>query len=226
MRRVRRQQQPGIPASLADYAAALADHPRHSSLLLATVSAGGATAVILAQQGFAQCLRDSSSVVVDGTFLTVPAGLPAAQLLTIHALIEGHNFHPIMVLMENRRRVLYKAVLLRVWQAAGNPRPGSLLSDFEPALQAALESVTGIPVTGCLFHFVQALLRRAREEGIQVRRNSPGWQLVQLYGTLALLPAGQVPLGLAELPAIAAAQGLPYSDAFHAYFENQWMSRV
>lgn len=226
MRRWRRAQQPAVPATLAEYAVALANHPRHSNLLLATVSAGDATAVILAQEGFANCLREGSTIVVDGTFLTVPAGLPALQILTFHSIIEGNFFHPVMVLMENRRRPLYEAILGRLWPAANNPAPQNIITDYEPALQAALVNITGVQVQGCLFHFVQALLRRARQEGIQVRHNSRGWQLVQLYATLALLPAAQVPLGLAEVPGIAEEQDLPFSPSFHSYFESQWMIRV
>jgi len=107
-----------------------------------------------------------------------------------------------------------------------NPQPAHIISDFEPALQAALESVTRVQMQGCLFHCVQALLRRARQEGITVGRNSPGWQFMQLYGTLALLPAAQVALGLAEVPGIAHQQALPFNANFHEYFVTYWMTRV
>lgn len=227
MRKWRRSVQPAVPANLTAYSVALANHPRHSNMLLAAVSDGNATAVILAEEGFASCLRDSNTVVADGTFLTVPAGLPAAQILTFHCIVQGHFFHPVIAIMENRRRPLYEAVIRRVWAAAGQPTPQHLVTDYEPALQAALTSVTGVQAEGCLFHFVQALLRRARQvDGLQVGRNSPGWQLVQLYGALALLPAGQVPLALAELPGIAQERNLPFTQNFHDYFESQWMLRV
>lgn len=74
--------------------------------------------------------------------------------------------------------------------------------------------------------YFQAMLRRARQMGIRVEHGTRGWLLMQLYGTLALLPPAQVPLGLAEIPAIVAAEGLPVSDAFTEYFQTHWMARV
>ncbi|KOB63414.1 Uncharacterized protein OBRU01_24846, partial [Operophtera brumata] len=226
MRKWRRAAQPPVPASLEGLGVALSEHPRHSEMLLATVSAGGAHAIILHMSGSSSCLQACNSLIVDGTFLTVPAGMPASQVLTLHCVIEGHNFHPIIALMQNRRRSLYEVVLQRIWQAAGHPHPAHIITDFEPALQAALGSVSGVRVQGCMFHYVQALLRRARSTGLHVQRNSQGWQLVRLYCALALLPAARVPLALAEVPHIAAAEGLPYNVDYHNYFVSHWMGRV
>lgn len=79
--------QPPVPRTLVDYGISLAEHPIHRDMPLATVFAGGASSVILVMPGFGECLRESTTVIVDGTFRTVPAGLPAAQILTIHAVI-------------------------------------------------------------------------------------------------------------------------------------------
>lgn len=226
MRKWRRATQPPVPESLEGLGVALTEHPRHSDMLLATVSAGGAHAIILQMAGSSSCLQAANSLIVDATFLTVPAGMPASQILTLHCVIEGHYFHPIIALMQNRRRALYEAVLQRIWQAAGNPRPAHIIADYEQALQAALGSVSGVQVQGCFFHFVQALMRRARASGLPMHRNSPGWRLVRLYCTLALLPAARVALALAEIPHIAAADGLPYSDDFNDYFVSHWMARA
>lgn len=226
MRKWRRSVLPPVPRTLMELAQALREDNQLNSLFLATVEAGNGVAVILVMPQFDEILRESSTIFADGTFATVPAGLPAYQILTIHSAVAGYYFHPVLVLMQNRTRALYEAVLRRIWEAAGNPRPEHIVTDFEPALQGALQSVANMQVQGCLFHYLQALLRRARRLGLATRHNSPGGQLVRLYGALALLPAEQVALGLPEVPAIAAARNLPYSAAFHEYFVNYWIIRV
>lgn len=208
---MRKWRRSAIPRDMQDYAAALARHPRHSDMLLATVTAGGGSAIILVMPNFGMCLRDSSTVIVDGTFQTVPAGLPACQILTIHGVIETCFFHPIIVVMQHRRRDLYDAVFQRIWQAAGNPSPAHVVTDYEPALQAALGAMTGVTVQGCFFHFVQALVLQL---GLSVGRDAAGSRLVRLYAALA------------ELRRVAADQQLPQSDDFHQYFVSHWMTRV
>ncbi|XP_045533852.1 uncharacterized protein LOC123720928 [Papilio machaon] len=227
MRKWRRNSQPAQPRTLEEYAVALSGHRLLSPALFATVSVAEGKAVILVMRGFERCIADSEVLVIDGTFLTVPAGLSICQILTVHSIIAGHNFHPVVVLMQNRRRPLYEAVFRRIWQAAGNPRPQQIITDYEQALRSALASVTGIATQGCMFHYVQALVRQARQLGLQAQqRQSAAHRLVSLYSALALLPAPQVAAGLAELSHIAQQERLPYNEDFHNYFVAQWMARV
>ncbi|XP_045541823.1 uncharacterized protein LOC123723289 [Papilio machaon] len=127
MRKWRRNSQPAQPRTLEEYAVALSGHRLLSPALFATVSVAEGKAVILVMRGFERCIADSEVLVIDGTFLTVPAGLSICQILTVHSIIAGHNFHPAVVLMQNRP--LYEAVFLRIWQAAGNPRPQQIITD-------------------------------------------------------------------------------------------------
>ncbi|XP_073949707.1 uncharacterized protein [Choristoneura fumiferana] len=149
-------------------------------------------AVIIGMPGFAECLRESAVVVADGTFLTVPAGLQAYQLLTLHTVAMGQHYHPVVALMENRRQHLYRAVLQKVWELAGNPEPATVISDYEPALQGALPEVTDAPL-----HFLQAL----------VKRGSPCAWCGCRYATLAQWPvaSGQWPVTSDQWPVASGA---------------------
>ncbi|XP_073943815.1 uncharacterized protein isoform X3 [Choristoneura fumiferana] len=219
MRKWRRSTQPAVPGTLPEYSRALAAHPVFGPMHLALVSAGGASAVIIGMPGFAECLRESAVLVADGTFLTVPAGLQAYQLLTLHTVAMGQHYHPVVALMENRRQHLYRAVLQKVWELAGNPEPETVLSDYEPALQGALREVTDAPLQGCYFHFLQALVKRGRQEHVPMR-------LVRLYATLALLPAERAPAAFAAQTDAAMFLQIPLNHAYHLYFRDYWMNII
>lgn len=113
-------------------------------------------------------------------------------MLTVHSIISGDNFHPVVVLMEIRRHTLYEAVFQRMWQAADDPRPLQIITDYEQALRSALVSVKGVAPQGCLFRFVQALVTQAQQ------RHTAANRLVSLYRALPVLPAAQVAVGLAD----------------------------
>ncbi|KAI8434806.1 hypothetical protein MSG28_003317 [Choristoneura fumiferana] len=125
----------------------------------------------------------------------------------------GQHYHPVVALMENRRQHLYRAVLQKVWELAGNPEPETVLSDYEPALQGALREVTDAPLQGCYFHFLQ----RGRQEHVPMR-------LVRLYATLALLPAERAPAAFAAQTDAAMFLQIPLNHAYHLYFRDYWMN--
>ncbi|XP_073942325.1 uncharacterized protein [Choristoneura fumiferana] len=99
------------------------------------------------------------------------------------------------------------------------PEPETVLSDYEPALQGALREVTDAPLQGCYFHFLQALVKRGRQEHVPMR-------LVRLYATLALLPAERAPAAFAALPDAAMFLQIPLNHAYHLYFRDYWMNII
>ena len=64
----------------------------------------------------------------------------------------------IIAIMQNRTRGLYEAVFRLVFRLAQWPVPEFVLTDYEPALQGALQAVCpGSRVLGCYFHYTQVI---------------------------------------------------------------------
>ncbi|KAI8432594.1 hypothetical protein MSG28_013581 [Choristoneura fumiferana] len=183
---------------------------------VALVSAGGGGQRIIAMPGFVECLCESAVILADGTFLPVPAGLQAYQLLTLHTVSMGQHYHHVVALMENRRQHLYRAVLQKVWELAGNLQPETVVSDYEPALQGALWEVTDAPLQGCYCHFLQALVKRARQKHVPMR-------LVRLYAMLATI---HITSRHCCRRSARMYLEVPVNDAYHPYFRDYWMDRI
>lgn len=112
-------------------------------------------AVILAMPTFGPAMRAATTLLADATFLAVPAGSPAALIITIDMVFEGHYSHPsdpIVVLMQNRSRALYLAVLT--------------FSFISPLIFLVYK--LSCKLKHFFSYFTYALLRRAHREGLSV----------------------------------------------------------
>jgi hypothetical protein len=101
---------------------------------------------------------------IDATFKIVRP--PFKQLLSIHAYVkkEGNIKHiPLcFVLMSNRRKRDYRAVLSSVVALMPAVSVKEIMSDFESALWRSTRHVLGVNVRhfGCAFHWSQAVWRK------------------------------------------------------------------
>ncbi len=126
-------------------------------------------------------LCDAPAIFCDGTFKTVPSLYK--QLYTFQAfkvccfavtilliftwnIFQGHKLVPLVfVLMKKRRTSHYCAVLqqLKLW-AHNHGRifaPATIRCDFEAGfIKAAHQELPGSAVSGCYFHFCQAIYRK------------------------------------------------------------------
>jgi len=66
-------------------------------------------------------------------------------------------------LMTRRNTDLYTAVLEKLHDLVPDFRPTQVIADFEDARTAAVRVVFGdsVAVSGCWFHYVQALIKRS-----------------------------------------------------------------
>ena len=102
----------------------------------------------------------------DGTFLVCPK--PFKQLFTIFNHLKGRFFPIIFCLMTSKRQVHYEAVLQKIKQLLPQFQPMEAISDFESSSKPAFaREFPGIRLSGCLFHFKQALVRHLNENGMK-----------------------------------------------------------
>lgn len=109
----------------------------------------------------------SLDLQADGTFRVVPRLYQQVLVLFVEA--NGVVLPAFFVLMTHRTRLLYQMVLLEVSRRL--PPPARFMSDWERALRGAAAAVwPAMSLSGCWFHFAQAVLR-------QVRFSEWGWEV-------------------------------------------------
>jgi len=66
----------------------------------------------------------------------------------------------------------YDAVLRKVQELEPPFQPTQVIADFQEALAAAIRNVFGshVTVSGCCFHYAQALIKRLRKLGLRLTR--------------------------------------------------------
>ena len=182
-----------------------------------------------------QTLYNSEYVVCDGTFEMAPNS--SYQLYTMHAFVSEEGMPVVWALLPNKSKATYIEMFTAVQRAlvekhGNNGQSRSFLVDFELAAIDAIGTVfPESRVKGCTFHFRQALMRHAADEGLRtayVNQDPPevrNW-IREIMG-MTLLPVVFIPHAWEYLrsPPFVDDGGL-YSKmmAFSAYFDRTWMN--
>ncbi|XP_067679730.1 uncharacterized protein [Haliotis asinina] len=105
----------------------------------------------------------------DGTFSMCPSLF--YQMYTIHAFVDGKMSPLVYGLLPDKKQSTYTDFFRPLKQnAAGhsiNLRPSTFFSDFEKGAQNAAKEVIQCELKGCMFHYRQALVKHARNCGLQ-----------------------------------------------------------
>ncbi|CAN7939362.1 unnamed protein product, partial [Ixodes hexagonus] len=127
--------------------------------------------VVLASPLDLQMLHSSHHWVCDGTFEYCPATF--THLYTIHGFVHGEAVPLVAALLPGKTSAVYDK-LFEVVRDALNRRFGSTGAlqvahfDFEAAaITACQRAFPGVTTKGCLFHFVQCLIRKIGDLGLQ-----------------------------------------------------------
>ena len=122
------------------------------------ISTEGYAAIFWSDRMF-EYLKDCDYINFDGTFYVVPKLF--YQLFSIF-IQEGHHAMPtIHVLMSKKAETLYEAVLQKIANMIPHFQPKLAIGDFEKASRNAFRTIfTTIEVSGCLFHYTQAIWKR------------------------------------------------------------------
>lgn len=153
---------------------------------------------------------------IDATFKVVPSLY--YQLLTIMIEKESYCFPCLYVLMTRKTTALYTAIFHKLRELVPGFVPTSIMSDYEDALAIALRRVFGgdIQLSGCFFHYTQAVLRKFKKMPIslEVRRHEHIQHILHCLMSLPLLPPEQIKEGLADVSNFASH--LPDDLQLHA----------
>lgn len=159
----------------------------------------------------------------DGTFKVVPS--PFKQLYTVHGDIGSDDDRTrvipcIYALLPNKQQQTYERLFNCIKQNIHNFQPVLMKIDFETAAINALKTVyPTVTVSGCYFHYAQALYKRADELEITTTRD--GFRHVAKCVALAHLPPLKIHEGWLVVKA-AAPEGKNI-EAFNIYMSKQWI---
>ena len=180
-------------------------------------------------------LYNSEYVICDGTFEMTPNS--SYQLYTMHAFVGDEGMPVVWAILPNKSKATYiemfSAVERSLVEKNGNVgRQRCFLVDFELAAIDAIGSVfRDSRVKGCTFHFRQALMRRAADEGLRVAyvsqspREVRDW--IREIMAMTLLPVVFIPHAWEYLqnPPLVEDDGLNTKmRSFSDYFQRTWIT--
>lgn len=169
-------------------------------------------------------LGAENELFVDGTFDVVPLDGQYAQLIVIHLGHGEHSFPFLFILTTNRTQELYARMLRYVEANVCRLRPKSIMMDYERAMRLAIREVyPNTTLRGCLFHYTQAVKRKAGRKMPGHSRSRLIRKMLGYAKALPLLPASQIMEGFEVVKKEATVVG-PLAEPFIAYVEKQWLS--
>ena len=223
LNRFRQKNRPSDPTNL-DFELAYEHIP--DGFFQADVKVKGRRHLIFAADDQLELLRKAKTWYADATFKLCRA--PFSQLFTINAFAKSgedtKQVPLVFVLMSGRKKCDYKAVLDKLSDILGNCRVRNLVIDFERAVWKAFPAAfPGLEITGCLFHWTQALWRKVQELGLQWAYNNDKdvHSYVKRLMALPFLPSDQIPASFYHLKSKA---GSPVLAQFADYMETTWIT--
>jgi hypothetical protein len=194
-------------------------------------SPDGGIALIFATRAQMEQLSTAHEIFVDGTFRTVPRLF--FQLFTLFASVQSVVFPMVFVLMTNKTTALYRAVMQKIHELVPTFSPVRVMGDFEEASIRSITDVFGdqVVLSGCWFHFAQAIVRRARRIGLTIafKHDAIARKCIRSLCALPLLPPEAIPGAAADIRTVAsAAQGevLQKLETLCEYVRKTWIEKA
>ena len=124
------------------------------------------SALVFASDAQLQLLGNAHLIFVDSTFRVVPSLY--YQLFTVFVQHVDYTFPVMYSLMTRKTKELYKAVLVKIHMLMPDFKPTQVIADYEEAPAAAIREVFGsdVTVSGCWFHYAQAVMKRLKKLGL------------------------------------------------------------
>lgn len=136
--------------------------------------------------------KEDVTLLMDGTYRSVPRHLKGLhQLYIINVLVRDRCFPLAYVLMERKDYRSYVKVFTELKKLVPSMKVVKCVTDYECATRKAiLEQFPGVRLTGCYFHYIQALMKKGRRMGLL--KDEELKSAINKIGALALLPQNYV----------------------------------
>lgn len=159
---------------------------------------------------------------LDGTFKALPHHLKFRQLYVINVIYEDQSFPFAYIFMEKKTFTSYDTVFENLKLLMPSVTVAKVMSDYESATRKALRKhYPDAKISGCFFHYVQAIVKRAKKMGL--RRDAKFNDAVKQVCALALLPNDFVLQGFKSIEATFNVKSKRWT-AFKKYWMKQWSS--
>jgi len=154
------------------------------------------------------------------------------QLFTMFVPHAHYSFPVCYALMTRKTTAFYRAVLERLHQLAPLFAPTPLIADFDDAPVAAFRAVFGeqLQISGCWFHYAQAVIRRMKKLGLQeAYKTQEQTQLAfRCVLSLPLLPSNEIEPGFGDVQSLdidnpASKQLI---QQLFRYVDRQWIKKA
>ena len=230
MAKIRAQIRPPIPRTAEEALQSLPDSGLGMHFLDGVVSEGE-TALIFMTDKVKRTIPREAEIAWDGTFFVVPGIFQ--QLFTIFAKYGTYYFPIIHALMTSKAAHLYNALLERIKEDI-DIAPISGMSDYEQSSRAAFSAqFPTLRLSGCSFHFMCAVHRKALELGLKnaMKNNQPLWSIMKRILHLCFLKAEQIEPAFNLLKQEAQACNMGAHDRakfnrFCRYVKRFWFGTV
>ena len=200
-----------------------------SDFLLEDISIEGERHILFATTIQLRLLESAKTWFVDGTFKLMRK--PFVQLFSIHAFVrkdgEAIQLSLLFCLMTRRQKIDYVAILEAITTSfSSDNKLERVILDFEAALWRAFETVfPQAKLTGCSFHFTQAIFRHVQMLGLQTsyQNNIATRKYIRKLMALCYIPDVHIKPLFEDLAMLATCEPL---KNLIAYINNTWITSL
>lgn len=185
--------------------------------------------LVFATDAALERLCASQTVYMDGTFYTCPRLFH--QLFTFHVEAYGKMFPLMFAFLPDKSQATYQRLFQIVKERAQAHglefSPSRIQTDYEQAIIVAVrQEFPGTRISGCLFHFGQALWRKIQGLGgaAEYQNSAESRQYLRRCSALAFVPLQKLDDAWVDLQ--ADAPDSPMCRAFADYFVQTWMDDI
>ena len=222
---------PVIPTSIIQFAESISNAaPDLNKFFKSTILVDNTViGCLFYSESLAQKLGDITSICYDGTFFIVPKLF--GQLFIISCKKSSRYLPVFFVLMKDRKNESYIASILKIRELVPNFQPLHAISDFERASMNAMKAVfPQIIITGCLFHYKQAIFRKLGNLHLSnyFLKNRIANSYFKLFMGIGFLPQENIinAFNYLKLVRIGNTAHQENINKFIDYFERTWIPQI
>lgn len=157
---------------------------------------------------------------MDGTFKVLPHHIKFRQLFIISVMFNEHSYPLAYIFMQKKNFHSYDLIMSKLKTMIPADKVTNIMADYEAATRKAAKlHFPNAIISGCYFHYVQAIYKMAKRFGL--KKDEKFADAIQKLSALALLPAEFILEGFNVID----QQFKKYSrrwDRVKQYWKRQW----